>query len=106
MNERCDVLHLFGRKGELMLIRSDGLEERIQHFASVIPHHIIGPQQIGPAVFATARIFAVAVSAVGHVRGLATRDAGGIAGREGRELARTLNRTRRHCFVVSLRGEI
>ena len=91
VNERCDVGDLLGGEGELVLVRSRTLEERLQHFTLAIPHHIFGAQQIGAAIFAAARILAVTVSAVGRVRRLAAGDAGGVAGRTRRELARALN---------------
>src|SRR5690242_5611054 len=98
VNERRDVGYLSGGKGELVLVRSSAFEEWLEHFAFVIPHYILRAQQIGAAVFASARVFAMTVSAIGHIRSLASRNAGRIARRTRRELPRALDGsgTRRH----------
>src|ERR1019366_601814 len=64
VNERCYVGYLSGGKGELVLVRSSTFEERLQHFAIMIPHHVLGAQQIRPAVLPSARILAVTIRAV------------------------------------------
>src|SRR6185312_9001024 len=108
VNEPCDIGYLFRSKGKLVLVRRGTFEKWLQHFAIPVAHYIVGAQQIGPAVFSSAGILAVTVSAVGHIRSLAAGDAGRIARRPRRELAGALNRRapRRHSFFVSLSGEI